>query len=43
MLNAAGLLAQAQPDIISWNGSKGGMLGLAADEEFCRAFKTQPV
>lgn len=36
MLGAARLLAQARPDIIAWNGSKGGMLGLAVDQEFCR-------
>jgi maleate isomerase len=36
MLGAARLLAQAQPDIIAWNGSKGGMLGLSVDQEFCR-------
>jgi maleate isomerase len=36
MLGAAKLLAQAQPDVIAWNGSKGGMLGLSVDQEFCR-------
>ena len=36
MLGAARLLAQAQPDVIAWNGSKGGMLGLSVDQEFCR-------
>ncbi|WP_143534032.1 maleate cis-trans isomerase family protein [Rhizobium sullae] len=36
MLGAATLLAQAQPDIIAWNGSKGAMLGLSVDQEFCR-------
>ena len=36
MLGAARLLAQAQPDVIAWNGSKGGMLGVSVDQEFCR-------
>ncbi|HSI41376.1 MAG TPA: aspartate/glutamate racemase family protein [Xanthobacteraceae bacterium] len=36
MLSAARLLAQARPDVIVWNGSKGATLGFATDREFCR-------
>jgi len=36
MLAAARLLAQARPDVIVWNGSKGATLGFATDHEFCR-------
>jgi maleate isomerase len=36
MLGAARLLAQARPDVIVWNGSKGASLGFATDHEFCR-------
>jgi maleate isomerase len=35
MLGAARLLAHAGPDVIAWNGSKGAMLGFAADRAFC--------
>jgi len=36
MLAAARLLAQARPDVIVWNGSKGATLGFATDHQFCR-------
>jgi maleate isomerase len=36
MLGAAGLLAQARPDIILWSGSKGVTLGFSADQTLCR-------
>jgi len=36
MLAAARLLAQARPDVIVWNGSKGATLGFDTDREFCR-------
>jgi maleate isomerase len=36
MLGAARLLAQARPDVIVWNGSKGATLGFAVDRAFCR-------
>jgi len=36
MLGAARLLAQARPDVIVWNGSKGATLGFATDRELCR-------
>nr|WP_246547477.1 aspartate/glutamate racemase family protein [Ancylobacter defluvii] len=36
MLAAAHLLAQARPDVIVWNGSKGATLGFATDRELCR-------
>lgn len=35
MLAAAHLLADAGPDAIVWNGSKGASIGLAADRYFC--------
>jgi maleate isomerase len=36
MLGAARLLAQAKPNVIVWNGSKGATLGFDADRAFCR-------
>jgi maleate isomerase len=33
MLRAAALLAHAQPEVILWNGSKGGMIGLEHDRD----------
>lgn len=36
MLAAARLLAHAKPDVIVWNGSKGGSLDFALDHELCR-------
>ncbi len=36
MLRAAALLADARPDRIVWNGSKGGVIGLEHDRELCR-------
>jgi len=35
MLTAAELLSHLQPDVICWNGSKGGGLGFTPDEELC--------
>ncbi len=37
MLAAAGLLADARADVIAWNGTSGGWLGLAADRALCAA------
>ena len=36
MLGAARLLAQARPDVLVWNGSKGATLGFDVDRELCR-------
>uniref|UniRef100_UPI003F72E254 aspartate racemase/maleate isomerase family protein n=1 Tax=Elioraea sp. TaxID=2185103 RepID=UPI003F72E254 len=37
MLTAARLLAHAKPDVILWNGSKGGSIGFAHDADLkCR-------
>ncbi|MDR6955396.1 maleate isomerase [Ancylobacter sp. 3268] len=41
MLGAARLLAQARPDVIVWNGSKGATLGFSADRELCRRVTEQ--
>lgn len=35
MLRAAELLSHAEPDVICWNGSKGGSIGLGADRRLC--------
>jgi maleate isomerase len=35
MLRAAELLSHAAPDVICWNGSKGGSIGLDADRHLC--------
>jgi maleate isomerase len=35
MLRAAELLSHADPDVICWNGSKGGSIGLDADRCLC--------
>jgi len=35
MLRAAELLAHAEVDVIAWNGTSGGWLGLDADEKLC--------
>ncbi|MDB5415116.1 MAG: hypothetical protein JWR10_3451 [Rubritepida sp.] len=35
MLGAAELLSHARPDVILWNGSKGGLIGLDHDRELC--------
>ncbi len=35
MLDAAGLLAHARPDVICWNGTKGGVLGFDVDRDLC--------
>jgi maleate isomerase len=35
MIEAATLLADARPDAISWNGTKGGVLGFDTDRELC--------
>ena len=35
MLGAAGLLADAKPRVICWNGSKGGMVGFDRDRLLC--------
>lgn len=36
MLAAARLLAHAKPNVIVWNGSKGGSIDFALDRELCR-------
>lgn len=36
MLNAARLLADAQCDIIAWNGTSGGWMGIGVDQELCQ-------
>jgi maleate isomerase len=35
MLRAAELLSHAEPDVICWNGSKGGSIGIGADRHLC--------
>jgi maleate isomerase len=35
MLGAAGLLGHARPDVILWNGSKGGSIAFDADRDLC--------
>jgi maleate isomerase len=35
MMRAAALLSHAEPDMICWNGSKGGSIGLDADRRLC--------
>ena len=35
MMRAADLLSHAEPDVICWNGSKGGSIGLDADRRLC--------
>lgn len=35
MLRAAELLSHARPDVILWNGSKGGVIGLQHDRDLC--------
>ena len=35
MMRAAELLSHAGPDVICWNGSKGGSIGLDADRRLC--------
>lgn len=35
MLRAAELLSHARPDVILWNGSKGGVIGLQHDRGLC--------
>lgn len=35
MLHAAELLAHAMPELILWNGSKGGAIGFDADRDLC--------
>src|SRR3954465_10143819 len=34
-MRAAKLLSHAEPDVICWNGSKGGSIGLDADRSLC--------
>ena len=36
MLGAARLLAHARPDVIVWNGSKGGSIDFEVDHDLCR-------
>jgi maleate isomerase len=36
MLGAARLLAHARPDVIVWNGSKGGSIDFGVDHDLCR-------
>lgn len=36
MLRAAELLSHAKPDVILWNGSKGGAIGLEHDRDLCQ-------
>lgn len=35
MLRAAEMLSHAKPDVILWNGSKGGVIGLEHDRDLC--------
>src|SRR5277367_3326034 len=35
MMRAAALLSHAEPDVICWNGSKGGSIGLDTDHRLC--------
>jgi len=41
MLGAAGLLADAYPGAICWNGSKGGMIGFDRDRLLCERITTR--
>ncbi len=41
MLGAAELLSHLRPDVICWNGSKGGGLGFVPDEELCTRIETR--
>jgi maleate isomerase len=41
MLQAARLLADARPDVIFWNGSKGGAIGLGHDRELAAAITAE--
>jgi maleate isomerase len=41
MMEAATLLAHAKPDVICWNGSKGGTLGFDVDLELCERIKAE--
>jgi maleate isomerase len=36
MMRATELLSHAEPDVICWNGSKGGSIGFERDRELCR-------
>lgn len=36
MVDAATLLSHARPDVICWNGTKGGALGFDVDRELCQ-------
>lgn len=40
MMHAAELLSHAAPDVICWNGSKGGSIGLDADRRLCERITT---
>lgn len=41
MLEAAGLLADARVDVICWNGTSAGWLGLDRDEQLCAAIEAR--
>lgn len=41
MLAAADLLADADVDVIAWNGTSGGWLGFDVDRELCRKIEAQ--
>jgi maleate isomerase len=41
MLGAARLLADAQMDVICWNGTSGAWKGIAADQEICAAITAE--
>jgi maleate isomerase len=41
MLTAARLLADARPDVILWNGSKGGLIGIAHDRALVSAITAE--
>ena len=41
MLVAARLLSHAKPDVIVWNGSKGGSIEFGLDHELCRRIATK--
>ncbi|MDB5847990.1 MAG: hypothetical protein JWP29_1742 [Rhodoferax sp.] len=41
MLTAAGLLADAQLDVVAWNGSKGGSLDFALDHDLAARVQTR--
>jgi maleate isomerase len=40
MIDAATLLGHAKPDVICWNGSKGGTQGFDIDHELCARIET---